>query len=373
MTAPRYSYLLCDLLTDRKIAALPLQGVTFGRRIGYAETMSGTLVCPDAQTVALAKIVRANTTRSALYVYRDGALWGGGIVWDTPAVRTARGNISMTVTASTFESYAFHRDIREDITYAGVDQGVIVADLWRRMQDTPAGDIGVVAVDQPTGILRDRIYLDSDATRFGQRITELADVVDGGPGPEWTIDVQADPSTGVRTKTLRIGAPLNDGADFAVTFEGSAVESWAENTDGTTGGTSFRTRGAAPEGDASVPQEPLMSNAHEADDLLARGWPQLDRTDDYSDVSVPETLEAYAEGLRQREAGAPTTSAYTVNVEGTTWQPNLLGQPVRIKQNNLWTGGKTVSRIVRPVGFKVTAASRGVSERVELIFDDEES
>lgn len=372
MTAPRYSYLLCDLLTDQRVATLPLSGVSFGRRIGYAEAITGTLAVPDAQSVMLARAVRAFTGRSSLYVFRNGALWGGGIVWSTPLTKDGRGNLTMTLNAATFESYAFHRDIREDITYTGVDQGVIVPDLWRRMQANPAGDIGVQAVDQPTGILRDRTYLDSDATKYGQRLTELADVIDGGPGPEWTIDVQADAGTGARTKTLRVGSPLGAGGDPVATFSGNKVRTWTETTDAIDGGTSFRTRGAAPEGDASVAQQPLMSTAHDADDLLARGWPQLDRTDDYADVIVPATLESYAAGLRVREAGAQTVNAYTVNVEGTTWQPNQLGLPVRIRLKDLWNT-PAVSRIVRPVGFKVTAADRSTSERVELIFDDEES
>lgn len=373
MPAPSYTYLLCDLLTDRKILRPPLQGVSFERRIGYPGAFTGKLECPDAQTVAMAKTIKAYCGRGALYVFRNGAPWWGGIIWTAPAKKDGRGNIGLDIAAATFESYPNHRTIRQDVTYTQTDQGVIIPDLWRRMQSDPRGNIGVLAQDQPTGILRDRTYLGTDATKYGTRMTELADVSDGGPGPEWTIDVFAD-EAGTRSKRLRVGSPLGsrDPEDVVATFEGDSIVSWSEVTDAVDGGTAFQTRGAALEGDASVQQQPRMSSVHYADDLLARGWPLLDRTDDYADVSDPGTLESYARGLREREAGAGTTNAYAINVDKSTWQPNQIGLPIRMRQKDLWNPEVT-SRIVRPVGYKVTAQERGQVEKVELIFDDEEA
>jgi hypothetical protein len=370
--APRYSYLLCDLLTDQKIARPALQGVSFERRIGYAGGLSAHLECPDAQTVALAKTIKAYCGRSSLYVFRNGALWWGGIVWTAPVKKDGRGGVGLDISAATFESYANHRTIRDDLSYAQVDQGVIVADLWRKMQATtwnglPSGDIGVIAVDQPTGIVRDREYLGTDGTPYGQRLTELADVSDGGPGPEWTIDVFAN-EAGTRSKRLRVGAPL--GGDVVATFEGNAIESWSEVTDAVDGGTAFQARGSASGGDASAQQEPLVSSVHYADDLLARGWPLLDRTDDYADVGDADLLESYARGLAEREAGAGTTNSYTINVDRSSWQPNQIGMPIRLRQKDLWHT-EMQSRIVRPVGYKVTAQERGQVEQVDLVFDEE--
>lgn len=370
VAAPKYSYLVCDLLTDRKVARPALQGVNFERRIGYAGALSARLECPDAQTVALAKTIKAYCGRSALYVFRNGAPWWGGIIWTAPVKKDGRGNIGIDISASSFESYPNHRMIRQDITYAQVDQGVIVPDLWRKMQADPRGNIGVIAEDQPTSILRDRAYLNTDATSYGKRMTELAEVSDGGPGPEWTIDIFADTTTGVRSKVLRVGSPIS--GDTEVTIEGNAIEAWSEVVDAVDGGTAFQTRGAAPEGDASVEQRPRLSSIYYADDLLANGWPLLDRTDDYADVSVPATLDSYARGLRDRNAGAITTSSYTINASRATWQPNMIGLPIRIRQRDLWHLDDSTPT-VRPIGYKVTAEERGQAEKVELIFDDEEA
>lgn len=362
------SYLMCDLLTDRKISRLPLRGVSFGRTIGFAGSLSGTMDVVDPTTVALAKTARAYAGRCALYAFRNGAPWWGGIVWTTPVKKSGRGAITLEVNAATFESYANHRIIREDINYTQTDQGIIIPDLWRRLQADSYGDIGVIAEDQPQGILRDRPYLATEAAFYGQRMAELAAIEDGGPGPEWTIDVYAD-DDGTRHKLLRMGNPIGAGVDPILTIESNNIDSWSETTDAVDGGTAFQTRGAPPDGTAAS-QEPIMSDIFYADDLLDQGWPLLDRSDDFADVSVLATLNEHARGIRDRESGAGTTSGYTIKVDSTNWQPNQLGLPIRLRQNDLWHD-ETTTTVVRPVGFKVTAADRTQNETVELVFDGE--
>lgn len=141
---PAYRYLLCDLLTDRKIATLPLSGVTFNRRISRTGTLQGGFTATTKETVDLAKRLKAYAGRSALWVYRDNALWWGGIPWTVTAHQGARGGVGITVAAATFDSYAHHRELYTDKTYTQVDQGVIIPDLWRTLASDPRGDIGMV-------------------------------------------------------------------------------------------------------------------------------------------------------------------------------------------------------------------------------------
>lgn len=379
-TAPTYRYLLCDLLTDAPISSLPLTGVSFGRRISRTGSLTGTLSCPTPGLIDVGRLLYAYAGRAALWVYRDNALWWGGIPWTVTPQQGQRGPVQVSVSAATFDSYAHHRRLYADKTYAGVDQGVIIPDLWRTIQgDTlptgasapaGAGDIGVVAEDQPTGVLRDRTILATDMAYVGKLIEDLGDVIDG---PEHTIDVYLD-SDGNRVKQLRVADLLGaDGAgnltDPRFVFSraaggmGGNVLEWDRTADAVDGGTLFQTRGTS-NGTDPVPFSDPVTRA----DLLAEGWPLLDVTADHSDVTEQGTLDGHAQALAQEQGGAEHVSGYTVRVGDTGWSPNRLGELVRIKLRDDWHDSDTT---VRPVGVDVTPAERGRPETVKLILGDE--
>lgn len=366
---PTYRYLLCDLLTDTPIANLPLRGVSFDRRISRTGTLSGTLDAPTPQLVETAKLLQMYCGRSALWVYRDNALWWGGIPWSAPAKQDERGPVSLTVSAATFDSYAHRRQLREDKTYTQIDDGVIVPDLWRWLQTDPMGDIGVVAEDQPTGVLRDRTYLAADQSFIGKLVEDLGDVIDG---PEHTIDVYLE-SDETRTKFLRVGPTLG-GTTASVVFQRSAsaagsVLKWTDTVDALTGGTVFQTRGDAPNGNVGEDVPPLLSEVVYRYDLLDQGYPLLDVTEDRPGVIEQDTLDAYAQGLAAEFGGAIRTRGYTVQVGTTGWTPNRVGEPVRIKLRDAWHTDSDFT--VRPVGCQVQAAEKGQPETVTLMFGDE--
>lgn len=376
---PTYRYLLCDLLTDTPLAWLPLSGVTFGRRISRTGSLQGTLNCPTPQLVAAGRLLHRYAGRSALWVYRDSALWWGGIPWTVTPRQGQRGPVQVSVSAATFDSYAHHRRLYVDKGYVATDQGVIIPDLWRTIQEDASGDIGMVAEDQSTGVLRDRTYSAVEFPYVGKLIEALGDVIDG---PEHTVDVYTD-GDGNRVKRLRVANML--GADgmgnllpARIVFQraagaaGGSVLEWESVADAVDGGTVFQTRGnsTSTEGDVGSEVTAPLSTMVERSDLLAAGWPRLDVTADYSDVSEVATLDGHAEALATERGGAEVVNGYTVRVAASGWTPNRIGEQVRIRMADDWHAA-TEDMTVRPVGVEVTAAERGKDETVKLILGDE--
>lgn len=371
MASPAYRYLLTDLLTDRPLAHLPLTGVSFDRRLSRTGSLQATLGAPNADRIKLARLAYRYAGRAALWVYRDEALWWGGIPWSVVPTQGQRGAVSAAITAATFDSYAHRRTLYADKVYAGTDQGALIPDLWRTIQADPRGNIGVVAEDQPTGVLRDRTYLASELAKVGKLIEDMGDVIDG---PEHTIDVYAD-SAGNRIKRLRVGQQLGL-AEPRTVFQravrgGGRILSWQHAADAVGTGTVFQTRGDSPNGNVGEDEQPLLSSRIEATELLAAGWPLLDLTEDRPGVSDVATLNGYAQGLRATYAGAVSTSKYTVQVGDTGWSPNRIGDPVRLKLHDLWHEAGT-DQVVRPVGCQVTAADADTPETINLLLGGDE-
>lgn len=368
---PAYRYLLCDLLTDQLLADLPLSGVSFERRISRTGSLSGQLDAPTPQLVDTAKLLHAYAGRAALWVYRGNQVWWGGIPWTVQARQAERGPVVAQLQAATFDSYAHHRQLYADAIYSQVDQGVIIPDLWRKLQEDPRGDIGVLAEDQPTGVLRDRTYRESDLAYVGKLIEDMGDVIDG---PEHTIDTYLDPR-GNRVKELRVADRLGS-ASPRVVFQraaraGGRILEWEQTADAVDGGTTFRARGDAANGNVGTDQEPLMSARLEHAELLGKGWPLLDKSTDRPGVSDVDTLTGYADGLRGSHAGALPTSGYTVQVGNTGWSPNRIGDAVRLKLRDDWHQEVT-DLTVRPVGCTVRVPAKGQAERVTLLLGEDE-
>lgn len=355
--SPRYRYVLADLLTDRNITALPLTGVGFDRRISRTGAFKGNLDVYSRESAALAELVALYAGRSALWVYRGASLWWGGILWTASPSMNDRSEAQLALQASTFDSYAHHRDIREDITYTGIEQTVIIADLWNRMQNQDYNDIGVLTTNlTATGILRDRTYLASEAATFGQRIEELGDVIDG---VEHTIDVYATDLD--RTKTLNTGNPrLHVDDEITTLVTGTRLPSWSQTVDATNAGTHFQARGDASSDNVGTTVPALLSDVFVADDLIANGWPQLDSTTDHQGVKEKATLDDYAQAERDRLAGQAISPSYNLYLdENTSWHPNQLGSYIRIQRSkdDWFSPGKVED--IRPVAVEVSVPDRG--------------
>lgn len=393
MATPSYRYVLCDLLTDQLLAVLPLTGVTFSRSISRTGSLSATLKAPAVGTITngvimtpenrrqlidAAKLLHRYAGRSALWVYRDSAIWWGGIPWTVIPRQGQRDSVEVSVTAATFDSYAHRRVFPQDTSYVQWDQNQLVASWWQVIQGLNGGDqrgnIGVEcgyfqeSIPKST-ILRDRTIRTADLAYVGKLIEDLGDVIDG---PEHTIDTWVDDS-GFRHKTLRVQSRIGIVEPRAV-FQRSAqgggrVLEWSHTADAIDGGTTFRARGDAPEGAADTEVDPLLSTRYLNDALLNDGWPLLDVTADFSGVKEVATLNGHAQGMRATQSGAMPSSDYVMEVGNTGWNPNRLGDNIRLKLTDAWHDGTDIT--VRPVACSVTPTEKGVPEKVQFTFDSE--
>ncbi len=111
--APEYRYFMTDLLTNEIIAEVPFRGVTWERAVKGAGTFSGRI-----PVIAATKSLDLyNTTmpgQTGLYVVRNGKCVWGGIIW---ARQYQFGSKDLSISASEFESYFYHRLIWKTWTH----------------------------------------------------------------------------------------------------------------------------------------------------------------------------------------------------------------------------------------------------------------
>src|SRR5690606_11563921 len=235
---------------------------------------------------------------------------------------------------ASLESYLFRVHIREDLgPYEGVDQIQIARDLLATMQLTPRYNIKLVLTEGTSGVLRDAQFLASEAASYGERLQELANVDNGF---EWMI-VTVDNGDGTRTRYWVWGYPHigSDATDHKFLQPGNVL-AWSESID-VRGGTAFQARGQASSEDASEEAQAPVSQVILAQDHIAAGWPGLDVTTDYSNVSDVQTLNAYARWGATHRAGATRLHEATVRLPAnTTFGPGNLGDRVTLMLVNPW-------------------------------------
>lgn len=365
-----YQVLFADLLTDQPLARFSVDGLRFGRRIGEAEEISGSI--PIRSEGIAERLRQLLPMRTAVYVYQGQTIQCGGVLW-TPTPRwSKRSAETWNFSASTFESYWNHVVISDDIPeLLGVDQFDIARSLVDHMQADPYANIGVVTQLDPavavplSGVLRDRTeYLASANKSYGEALAELGEVLDGF---EWTIDLWADMETGLRTKYLRLGYPTIGRLDSTLVLERQDLESWDTPPDPTTG-TRFRARGATPQGSGVGEDQPLLSDIAYREDLLGAGWPRIDVVEDHSTVSEIDTLNAYATRAASTQGGHVDVPQLSINLARTSISSLNLGDTVRLRMRTLYRG--LVDTRYRMVGITVQAPGRTDAGTAQLTLEE---
>lgn len=129
-----YRYYLTDLLSNQVIAELPFTGVSYDRKLIQAGNFSGTIPVIEATK----KYDLYETTmpgRTGIYVLRNGQCVWGGIIWSRSYDESSK---QLTVDASEFTSYLYHRVVWKTLTYGSeffgvtsfsVDDGIATIDL----------------------------------------------------------------------------------------------------------------------------------------------------------------------------------------------------------------------------------------------------
>lgn len=138
--AAQYRYFTTDLLTNTILAEIPFKGVSFERSIKAAGSFSGSIpVIPETASMNIYESTMPGKT--GLYVVRDQECVWGGIIWSRSYDVVDR---DLTVNASEFTSYFYHRNIWKtwshdfgaDVVVAG---GTLTATLQNLTYDFPVG------------------------------------------------------------------------------------------------------------------------------------------------------------------------------------------------------------------------------------------
>lgn len=107
LLTPKYQFMVTDLLTNRILGQLPIEGASYTRAIRAAGGFSGTI--KDPNMLAQSDIYH-NTMpgRTGLYVLRNNVCVWGGIIWSREYDANEK---SLSINGSEFTSYFHHRKL----------------------------------------------------------------------------------------------------------------------------------------------------------------------------------------------------------------------------------------------------------------------
>lgn len=104
---PKYQFMVTDLLTNRILGELPVEGASYTRAIRGAGSFSGSVKNPG---LLAQSDVYHNTMpgRTGLYVLRNGVCQWGGIIWSR---EYSANDKTLSINGSEFTSYFHHRKL----------------------------------------------------------------------------------------------------------------------------------------------------------------------------------------------------------------------------------------------------------------------
>lgn len=320
-----WQYLLADLRTGAITAEIPLAGAKPSKKLGGSGSINGTWTLSsrfkgDPYTLT-------TPARTAIYAYRDGRPYWGGILW-TRAYDSKAGTVSLG--AADFWSYFDHRKVlplldphpavdhvaSKSVTYTQVDQNAIARNLITLAQSHIGGDIGIVCEDTASGILRDRTWYGYGLVDVGEALRQLSQVING---PDLLFDLAGPDASGRPIRLLRIGSPRLGQQGSSWVFEaGGNLLTYTWPSDGTR----MTTRGYAIGSGMEVGQ---MIAVTEDSTVYDDGWPLLENDTNYSTVTEAGTLQDHADA-DQRAARLPVvTPTLTVRGDGKNSHGVIVG------------------------------------------------
>jgi hypothetical protein len=107
LLTPKYQFMVTDLVTNRVLGQLPIDGASYTKAIRGAGAFSGAIKDPNA--LAQSDIYR-NTMpgRTGLYILRDGECVWGGILWSRNYSANSK---TLELSGAEFPSYFYHRKL----------------------------------------------------------------------------------------------------------------------------------------------------------------------------------------------------------------------------------------------------------------------
>jgi hypothetical protein len=120
LTDVTYRYFLTDLVSNSVIAEIPFDGVSYERVLRRAGSFSGSIPL-IAATEKLDLYKSTMPGRTGLYVMRNDQCVWGGIIWSRTYNESSK---TISIDASEFTSYLYHRNIWQTIIYGSEFIGI---------------------------------------------------------------------------------------------------------------------------------------------------------------------------------------------------------------------------------------------------------
>ena len=138
-TSVEYRYFLTDLLSNSVISEIPFKGVSYQRVNRRAGEFSGDIPFIEA-TRGLDIYEATMPGRTGLYVMRNQVCVWGGIIWSRSYNVESK---TLSVSASEFTSYFYHRNIWQTLQYGSEYIGIASFSV--------SGGVGTITTEVPHG------------------------------------------------------------------------------------------------------------------------------------------------------------------------------------------------------------------------------
>ncbi|MFD0408632.1 hypothetical protein [Kitasatospora sp. NPDC127116] len=330
----RYTYLFCDLMSDRVLAELPVIGAEYSTELNGVGTFKGTIALTD-EVAQLGPMDATTPDRTALYIDRDGVIVWAGIIWIRRPLTSANGIIwGMELGGSEFPSYWQKRFVNKllstdynllvsnsaDTRYVPDGQRMFDDQVWivwslLRYAEADPSNAGTIHVDtnpliNPTGVTRARTYDPAQQrTDILTLIRQLA-AVDGGF--DWGVESGWN-ANGSRYRRWAVWYPRRGRRASATGFQfqygpgGNVITpDWPEDGMGYANRVWARGSGAG---------QDVVTGVAEAPDQWGAGYPLMEAVETYDGVTQANTIQAHAQASLNARSQATTAPTFVVDAD----------------------------------------------------------
>jgi hypothetical protein len=353
-----YRYLFADLRTNSILAELPITGVNFTQSLNAAGTFSGQLLLSGVDAEAMNVSAGTIPGRTAVYVDRDGVLVWGGVIWSRE-YNSADQHLKLS--AREFESYFERRRILTNQTFTAVDQLTIAQTLVNQSQAITGGNVGIVVPTNTSGVTVTKTYYTYEYKTLYSALLDLSRATDGF---DFNVRVAYD-GGGNPTKSLVMSYPKS-GTRYSATnpsglvfeFPAGNVVEYSYPEDASIAANNVYAVGAGS-------NEGKLTATGVDSTKVTDGWPLLEDSVNYSDITDSTLLQKLANGQVAAVAYPPTTlRLVTPPSQNPVLGTYFIGDDIRIRitDDRFPTGLDATYRLV---ALNVTPGENG-PERATL-------
>jgi hypothetical protein len=309
---PEFTYLAFDLVTGRVLGDVPLRGAQPSWEVSAPGNLGGPTIALNPLNATQRQDVRDATIpwKCGIAVDRNGQIIWSGVVTTR---RYSSQSGSYTLDVSGLLAYWQVRLLSANLTWVTPVEQV---DMIRTLMLSGAEPSVPLGFDAPaSGVERQRQIDGGNLTSVLDEVTQISD---NEGGFEFVLESRHVSQEGAPAvaHTLRVGSPTLSAADpdrdppLVLEFPGNASEyTWDE--DGSTFATDMWGSSTTDEGVTMV-----RSASNPA--LLTQGYPRVERSGQWSNISVVATLDAHIRQALAEAAAYANAPTVTVRDDGGT-------------------------------------------------------